>query len=184
MNAADVRRLLAGYQPEDPEEADFHRRLTDLVRAVEDPWNRNRFDPGHLTASAFVLHPDRSAVALVHHAKLDRWLQPGGHVEAEDSTHESAARREVAEECLIHAVETVGPIDLDIHLFPSRSGQPAHQHFDLRWAFIAIDDDIGIGDGALAARWVPLAEMLEMDEVGLVRSAQKLLALNPERGPG
>ena len=37
-------------------------------------------------------------VLLVHHARLDRWLLPGGHVEPEDGCVEDAARREVIEE--------------------------------------------------------------------------------------
>src|SRR5476649_814705 len=38
---------------------------------------------GHLTASGFVLDATRKRVLLLHHGKLRRWLQPGGHGEGE-----------------------------------------------------------------------------------------------------
>ncbi|HEY6909072.1 MAG TPA: hypothetical protein VI356_06870, partial [Myxococcales bacterium] len=38
---------------------------------------------GHLTGSGFVLDASRSRVLLLHHKKLGRWLQPGGHGEGE-----------------------------------------------------------------------------------------------------
>lgn len=47
------------------------------------------------TASGFVV--DDGRVLLVRHGKLDRWLQPGGHVEPRE-TPDEAAIREVREE--------------------------------------------------------------------------------------
>jgi 8-oxo-dGTP pyrophosphatase MutT (NUDIX family) len=177
MNVEEVRELVGGYLPEDPDEVEFRRRLLELAGSVEDPWNRDRTDPGHLTASAFALHPELPSVALIHHAKLDRWLQPGGHVEHDDASHEAAARRELAEECLLESVDSLGLIDLDIHRFPRRGTQPEHLHFDLRWAFVARETDIGSGDGTLAARWVPLDELARHQERGIVRTALKLRQL-------
>lgn len=174
MNVGELRRLVTGYLPEDPTELEYHRRLSEFVDSVDVPWDRERFDPGHVTASGFVLHPDRGSVALVHHAKIDRWVQPGGHIEHEDTDHEQAARREVAEECLIDGLVTIGLIDLDIHRFPARGSQPAHLHFDLRWAFRATHDRIAAGDGTLDVRWVPVTELAHMQEEGLVRTARKL----------
>lgn len=174
MNADELRRLVATHVPRDARETAYHRELRGFVDAVEDPWNRHRFDPGHVTASAFVLHPDRPEVVLVHHAKLGRWVQPGGHVEHDDRDHESAARREVREECVIEELDTIGLVDLDIHRFPSQGAQPAHLHFDLRWAFRAHRGLVGTGDGALDARFIPLEEVIAMDE-SVARAARKLL---------
>ena len=36
---------------------------------------------GHLTGSAAVVDPGRNAALILHHVKLDRWLQPGGHAD-------------------------------------------------------------------------------------------------------
>ena len=51
----------------------------------------------HFCASAFVINPKDKKILLVKHADYDKWLQPGGHIE-EDETPEEAAIREVYEE--------------------------------------------------------------------------------------
>lgn len=173
MNWDETRALIDGYAGIDPTEESSRRSLLELFDSFEDPWNRDRYDPGHLTASAFVVHPDRSAIALIHHEKLGMWVQPGGHVEVTDRSHEEAARREVAEECLLTELDTLGVVDLDVHVFPQRGDQPRHLHFDLRWAFVAATSTVGAGDGALDVRWVALDEARTLDE-SIARTARKL----------
>lgn len=51
---------------------------------------------GHaLVCSAYLVEDDR--VLLVHHNRFDKWVPPGGHIEAGDTFSETA-RREVLEE--------------------------------------------------------------------------------------
>ncbi|MBR2840845.1 MAG: NUDIX hydrolase [Bacilli bacterium] len=51
----------------------------------------------HYCASAFIINPYDKKILLVKHADYDKWLQPGGHIEP-DETPEDAAVREVYEE--------------------------------------------------------------------------------------
>ena len=51
----------------------------------------------HFCASAFIINPKNKKILLVKHSDYDKWLQPGGHIE-EDETPEEAAVREVYEE--------------------------------------------------------------------------------------
>ncbi|MBR3898195.1 MAG: NUDIX hydrolase [Bacilli bacterium] len=51
----------------------------------------------HFCASAFIINPKNKKILLVKHANYDKWLQPGGHIE-DDETPEEAAVREVYEE--------------------------------------------------------------------------------------
>lgn len=51
----------------------------------------------HFCASAFVINPDTKKILLVKHHLWDKWVQPGGHIE-DDETPEEAAVREVFEE--------------------------------------------------------------------------------------
>ena len=120
------------------------------------PTDRDRFFPGHFTASGFVVSPDGSSLLLIHHRRLGRWLQPGGHIDPGDISPIAAAAREVTEETGV-AVEAIlaDLIDLDIHPIPSRAPEPAHEHFDLRFAFRALDERIVADDEVHEAIWVP-----------------------------
>lgn len=48
-------------------------------------------------ASAFIIDPNTLKILLVKHKKFEKWVQPGGHIE-ENETPEEAAVREVFEE--------------------------------------------------------------------------------------
>jgi 8-oxo-dGTP pyrophosphatase MutT (NUDIX family) len=45
----------------------------------------------------FIINPDDKKILLIKHKKLNKWVQPGGHVEHEE-TPEETALREVYEE--------------------------------------------------------------------------------------
>lgn len=122
------------------------------------------------TASGFVV--DEGRVLLIDHTKLGRWLQPGGHIDASDASPLAAARRELLEETgVVAEPASVGPIDLDVHPIPTnpRKGEPAHEHFDVRFLFRASSAELKAGDDALDARWWPLSEVAETAEDASVR---------------
>lgn len=51
----------------------------------------------HFCASVFVIEPRSKRILLVKHIDYDTWVQPGGHID-ENETPEEAAVREVYEE--------------------------------------------------------------------------------------
>ena len=152
----DTLRLdLVHYRPEGDREA--LDRIDSLIdeqgmAALE----RTTFHPGHLTASGFVLSPDRAKTLLIFHRKLQLWLQPGGHIEPEDVDLEASCRREIEEETGVVDLVSLGLFDLDVHDIPERPGEPAHSHFDVRYAFVAASEDAYAGDGAEDFSWVGL----------------------------
>jgi 8-oxo-dGTP pyrophosphatase MutT (NUDIX family) len=138
-----LRERLRGHHPEDPDEAAHLATILDFVTAHSDPFDR-RIPHAHLTASAFVLSEDGRRVLLLHHRKLDRWLQPGGHAEAGETDGEEIALREAREETGIGALrllpEAPRPLDVDVHSIPACGSEPAHFHLDLRYVVIAPED--------------------------------------------
>ena len=109
---AHLVQLLELYSPAPAEEAHL-ARMFELLDAPDDPFSRAHFDPGHFTASAFVVSLDRTNLALVHHQRLDRWLQPGGHIEPTDQDVAAAASREIEEEIGL-AAALLAPLVFDI----------------------------------------------------------------------
>ena len=132
---------------------------------------------GHLTASGFVLDHARAHVLLLHHGRLNRWLQPGGHGEGETEPR-LIARREVEEETGLRDLEPFPDarlLDVDVHRIPARPGEPAHDHLDLRYGFIAERDaQARISEESRALKWVPLDALPSDADPSLRRAVAKL----------
>jgi 8-oxo-dGTP pyrophosphatase MutT (NUDIX family) len=159
-----LRRLLEQFVPANEREQRHQTRILQLIARTPAPFSRTQYDPGHVTASAFVTTEDRSALLLILHSKLQRWLQPGGHVDPEDDDVLGSARREVLEETGMSGLTLAsgGLIDVDVHEIPARKDQPAHEHFDVRfWFTTQRTQDASAGSDARDARWVPIASLLE-----------------------
>jgi len=179
--AVTLAEALARHAAADPEEAAHLRRIVEFVGRHADPFDR-RIPEGHLTGSAFVLTADGTHVLLLHHRKLDRWLQPGGHADPGEAAGETVALREAREETGLETLvlhETAPrPLDVDVHDIPARPGEPAHAHLDLRYLVRA-------GAGALTRaqeeaadlRWFAWDELepLRLDP-GLRRGLAKALS--------
>ena len=105
--------LLEAHAPSDEKEAADLECILEVVRRDgEASRSRAHFVPGHLTASAFVTNGE--GVLLIHHDRLGRWLQPGGHVEPEDADLHAAALREITEETTLTSLEPLGLLDVDL----------------------------------------------------------------------
>jgi 8-oxo-dGTP pyrophosphatase MutT (NUDIX family) len=183
MNRTALCELIAAHEPADDTEARHLRAMSELLDQVEAPWDRRAVTPGHFTASAFVLSPDGERLLLIHHAKLGRWLQPGGHIDDGDEDVFAAALREVAEETGVRGV-VLAPgrpalLDVDVHEIPARpaKGEAAHRHYDLRVLLWALDDAVQAGSDALAARWVPLDQVADWEtDASVLRAVESIVA--------
>jgi 8-oxo-dGTP pyrophosphatase MutT (NUDIX family) len=178
----DKKRLLEEldqYVPGDEAEAASLAKIRDLLTRASDPFTRKETE--HVTASAVVARPDGSAFLLVHHRRLDRWLQPGGHIEPEDESTLAAALREAREETGIESLEAPFDgriLDLDVHPIPAFPDRPPHVHFDLRYVATTLrDPPPHLSDEVLAARWFGLAEALTSVDASLARALKKAKAL-------
>jgi 8-oxo-dGTP pyrophosphatase MutT (NUDIX family) len=131
-------------------------------------------EPGHFTGSAIVVDDDRARVLLMLHAKAGLWLQPGGHADGQADLG-AVALREATEETGIEGLRLIAPaIDLDIHLFRPRLGEP-HRHLDVRYLVMAPARSVARGnDESRDLRWVSLGELGDYGvDRGLLRLARR-----------
>jgi 8-oxo-dGTP pyrophosphatase MutT (NUDIX family) len=171
VNVADLLRTFAAA--DEREEADRIAMLR-LLGELERPTSRHE-PRAHFTASAYVVDEACERACLVWHLKLERLLQPGGHVEDDDASLEAAALREAREETALELAfhpRAPRPFDLDIHEIGARPGEPEHLHLDVRYLLV------GRGDPCDGAAWYPIDHSVEES---VARLAAKALAL---RVPG
>ncbi|GMR02790.1 MAG: hypothetical protein BMS9Abin20_1139 [Acidimicrobiia bacterium] len=171
----DLAGVVRSYQSDGDEQS--HALALDVLGIDRGMWQRSEFDPGHFTASGFVASSDGSSLLLILHGKLDRWLQPGGHFEAEDDTVDEAARREVLEETGLGDLTRLGTslVRIDAHPIPARGAEPAHIHIDLAVGYSTLTDELGPLDEVLDARWVRFDDLERFAVDDAVRSGARTL---------
>jgi ADP-ribose pyrophosphatase YjhB (NUDIX family) len=157
-----IESLLRPHVPEGASETASRARTLAFLAATPAPCSRETLE-GHVTASAMVLDPAGRAL-LLFHARLELWVQPGGHIEpGEDGA--TAALREAREESGLPDLEldAASLLDIDVHPIPKhpKKPEPAHWHYDLCFLartrkpkLLRIDPT-----ESHAARWVSVEEL-------------------------
>jgi 8-oxo-dGTP pyrophosphatase MutT (NUDIX family) len=179
----DLAEQLRAHEPEDDEEDLDLRTIRVFVAQHASPFDR-RIATGHLTGSAVVVSAEGDRVLLLHHRKLDRWLQPGGHGDPGETTGEEVALREALEESGVEGLtlhpRAPRPLDVDVHDIPARGSEPAHQHLDLRYLVVAPERAQLLPELAELneIRWVPWDETEPLGpDHGLRRALRKARAI-------
>lgn len=161
------------------------KRLQNFLIAAK---NRNPFardlvgtppEMGHITGSAWIVNREYSRVVLLHHKKLNKWVQPGGHCDGEENVL-NVALREAQEETGLQSTPATDRIfDIDVHEIPEYWNTPAHLHFDVRFLLFANENQTPIcSNESKAVRWVSPEEALDLSgEESVARMVQKTLQL-------
>lgn len=127
------------------------------------------------TASAYIVFENK--ILLVHHKRLNTWLQPGGHIEL-DEDPEEALWREIEEEVGLKKSDLVIlnqperpkaldhrkgsskrlplPFDLNVHNY---SANPGHKHIDFCYLMRAKQNTVRISDESSDIRWFSLKDI-------------------------
>ena len=123
---------LQRYRPSSDYEKQCKKQMMEFICNNPDCFKRELLE-GHITFSAWVLSPDFSRALMLHHKKLDKWLQPGGHADGEINPVEGALK-EAREETGISRIKALSRsiFDIDIHEIPTYKETPAHLHYDVR----------------------------------------------------
>lgn len=136
--------------------------------------------PGHITGSAWIIDAARQYVLLTHHAKLNKWLQPGGHADGDENVLR-VALREAEEETGVKNFKLLSSeiFDLDIHPIPERKDMVAHDHYDIRFLLQADrNDPLIITEESHDLGWVRLEELSVYNKSpSLLRMAEKVKTL-------
>lgn len=172
---SELQDALRTYATLYPEEQSFVPRFLALL--THDRCFHRDHLPGHITASAWITDARGQWVLLTHHAKLKRWLQPGGHADGDENVA-AVALREAREETGLKSLQIVrgGIFDVDIHAIPARNDFPEHLHYDVRFLFQAsrIERPIITAESTDLA-WQPVDQLAEItaNNISMLRMAEK-----------
>jgi ADP-ribose pyrophosphatase YjhB (NUDIX family) len=183
---AAARTAVLTALPGDPSHETARARIAAFMDEHPDALQRS-CAVGHLTGSALVVDREERRILLLLHAKMRRWLQPGGHADG-DANLARVSLREAIEESGIDDLRVVTPaIDLDVHVFHHAAGaEPDHLHLDVRHLVLAPSRARGQhnheSDGSA---WVTIDQLPRFDpEPGLLRLAHSGLGLLDRLDPG
>ena len=180
MHRQPLLNLLRQHHPADPDEQAMTQSTIAFVEQQPNCFERSLL-AGHVTGSAWIVSVarqpnDLTHVLLIHHRKLDRWLQPGGHADG-DPDVAGVALREAQEETGLSSLRLLHPaiFDVDIHPIPARKDVPAHLHYDIRFLLEADSTEpFGDSDEIRDIRWFSLRQATEcVDSESMFRLLRK-----------
>ena len=177
MKRSNLIHLLEKYHPIAPEEIVFKDQIISFANKHEDCFERS-LDVGHITASCWLLNNDGSKALLLHHAKLNRWFQLGGHCDGNPDTLAVAIKEAQEESGIINIVPVSLEIfDIDIHLIPENKGEKAHYHYDIRFLLQVVgNEDVVQNRESKELRWIGKnSNDLPTDTPSVVRMFNKWL---------
>ncbi len=147
MDRVIFSECLTAYAPFDVAETAMRDQMREFVAANEAcVLDRKPLEIGHITTSCWIVKCEASRRAsegagaadvaqAAEPVATDGWA----HIEAEDRSLLESALREAREEMGLQNVRPLAAaiFDLDVHLIPERKGEPAHNHYDVRFLFEA-----------------------------------------------
>ena len=179
MKRTHLLNKLLGYNPEAPEEQAYKKDMISFITEHQDCFERS-LTIGHITASAWLLNKEGDKALLMHHTKLDKWFQLGGHSDGDSNTL-AVAVKEAQEESGILGIEPVSTdiFDIDIHLIPANSKEAAHYHYDVRFLLrVASDEQLVQNRESKELRWIGKNRAeLPTDSRSVVRMFDKWVSL-------
>lgn len=169
-----------------PEDEKVLQILKKQIGERMDFFDRKNFT-GHVVANALILHGDD--VLTIFHNTLQMYIQPGGHVDASDSSVIDATLREVEEETGIKNPEldiwhekTGLPIYIESHVIPEnpKKLEEEHCHHDFMYIFRVDTKDVSLQlEEVSDFGWVRIGDVLkDSPESFIGKSLKRMMLLN------
>ena len=142
----DIIQEIKNFVPLCPQEQRDKAGILRFLAGNPDAFERENLT-AHMTASAWVLSPDRRQVVMVYHNIYNSWSWTGGHADG-DRDLLAVAMREVTEETGLQRLELLHPgifslecLTVDGH---EKRGQyvPSHIHMNVTYLLGAMDHEL------------------------------------------
>ncbi|MFI7465982.1 NUDIX hydrolase [Nonomuraea sp. NPDC049646] len=184
---ADLSSVVRDYLARFPDDAALLSEPLRLLAEGRDFASRRNFRM-HVTVGALLVRGGVE-VLLVRHRAYGMLLQPGGHLEPDDTSLIDAAVRELAEETGIDPAQVVPrsrtPVYIEYGRVPARprKDEPAHRHLDIGYAFVTHADTGPIQESEVTdAAWYPLDEAERLVGPRIARAVPAREQNAPARG--
>lgn len=180
-----LAHALECHRPGDDREARALGRILGQLEVLARPFDRDG-GPTHVTASGVVVGP--RGVVLHLHRRLHRWLQPGGHLDPDESPAAGALRESTEETGLSLRHPADGPtlLHVDVH-----GAADDHVHLDLRYLLVVAGDQEvepapppGESQEVRWFSWDEADAVADPALVGALRAARRLAATGSPLAPG
>jgi 8-oxo-dGTP pyrophosphatase MutT (NUDIX family) len=170
---------LKSYEGFNELETKMKFEMLNFIEKNDDCFERS-LEIGHITASCFVINQEFNKILLMHHSKLNKWLQPGGHCDGESDTRK-VALKELFEETGLKPLNLFnGIFDIDIHFIPERKNVKEHLHYDIRHLVVCSDSTALIINGeSRDLKWLKTDQIIEYtNEESILRMLNKISIYN------
>ena len=145
MRHVTLLEELEAYRPWNDQEERDRAELLRRLRSREALYTRDNA-AGHLTASAWVVSPDRTQVLMAYHNLYDSWSWLGGHADG-DRDLLAVSMREVREESGLTAVRPVSPHIYSLEILTvdghEKRGAYVSSHLHLNVTYLLEADEHG-----------------------------------------
>lgn len=162
-----LREQIEAFQPRNEQERKDRQLMLAWLDSGADIFSR-RCEAAHLTASGWVVSPDRKQVLLAYHNLYDSWAWLGGHADGMEDL-QAVAEKEVREESGIEALKPLGQGILSLEILTvdghEKRGEYVSSHLHLNCTYLFEADPAAPvrskPDENKAVAWFPREEVLQ-----------------------
>lgn len=141
-----ILEQIKAYTPCCEQERRDREAMLAFLAAHDDAFLRSNLT-AHMTASAWVLSPDRRRVVMVYHNIYRSWSWTGGHADGEEDLL-AVAKREVQEETGLRELQVLGDGIFSLENLPVREHirrgvyVPGHIHMNVTYLLQAKEETV------------------------------------------